>query len=352
MQKYIPITILCSLSIASLNACTGTFLKSAENGFVYARTLEFGQDLQSQILFIPRNFSFITPSPHTSKNGLTWQSKYAALGANSFGLIGFVDGVNEKGLAGGLFYFPGFTEYQNVTPAMYDRSIPMWQLLTWVLTNFASIAETKAALPSIYISNAPVITTTHVPPAHLVIHDSAGASIVIECVKGSVIIHDNPLGVITNAPTFDWHMTNLRNYINLTALNAPDKTMAGITFSPLGQGSGMIGLPGDFTPPSRLVRITAFSQSAPQLKTQLDTVLHTFHMLNNFDIPKGSVVDAQGTTESTQWTSSIDLKNKIFYFKTYDNFQLQKADLMKMDLNAKKHTTFTMQQANIINSVN
>jgi hypothetical protein len=85
---------------------------------------------------------------------------------------------------------------------------------------------------------------------------------VIEPLNKGLKIYDNPLGVVTNAPTFDWHMTNLRNYINLSATNVPAVDMGGITLAQFGQGSGLRGLPGDFTPPSRFVRAVAFSQSA------------------------------------------------------------------------------------------
>lgn len=104
----------------------------------------------------------------------------------------------------------------------------------------------------------------------------------------------------------------------------------------LGQGSGMVGLPGDFTPPSRFVRAFAYSKAAPQATTEIENVKQAFHILNNFDIPKGSTVDKDGHSESTQWTSAIDLHNKIFYFRPYENFQLQKIELMNMNLNAEQ----------------
>lgn len=344
--------LLISLTI-TINAfgCTGLFLKNASGGYTYARTLEFGQDLQSQILFIPRNYNFAAPSPVPNQGGLKWVSKYAVVGANAFGLTNFVDGINEKGLAGGLFYFPGFAEYQEVPVKSYDKSLPMWQLLTWILTTFATVTEVKNALPTIYVSKAVLPGTNEVIPAHLVVHDSQGNSVVIEYVKGALTIHENPLGVITNSPTFDWHMTNLRNYINLSPINMPDKKMAGVTFSPLSQGTGMLGLPGDFTSPSRFARITAFTQAAPQEKTELDGIHQAFHILNNFDIPKGCVMDSQGTIEFTLWTSATDMKNKIFYFKPYDNFQPQKIELMKQQLDAKEHKIVAVKRQDSIEEI-
>ena len=92
--------------------------------------------------------------------------------------------------------------------------------------------------------------------AHFIVTDATGQSIVIEFTDGKVKIYNNPLGVLTNAPNFDWHMTNLRNYVNLSQDSIPDKKIEKLDFKPLGAGSGMIGLPGDMTPPSRFIRAT------------------------------------------------------------------------------------------------
>jgi choloylglycine hydrolase len=156
--------------------------------------------------------------------------------------------------------------------------------------------------------------------------------VVIEPLNKGLKIYDNPLGVVTNSPTFDWHMTNLRNYINLSATNVPPVDMGGITLAQLGQGSGLRGLPGDFTPPSRFVRAVAFSQSAVPSDTAQQAVLQAFHILNNFDIPYGAVrqVDSgQMHAEATVWTSASDLKNLRWYFRTYDDQSIRSIDLMK-----------------------
>ena len=343
MKKIIGIIFISS----SLFGCTGTFLKTVSNGYVYARTLEFGTNLESNILFVPRNYQFIAPSPQPHTAGLTWRAKYAVVGANAFGLHGYVDGVNEKGLAGGLFYFPDFAQYQEVTLNQYSQSLPMWLLLTWILTTCETVDQVKRLLPSLYVTNVPIPGTKQTQPGHLIVHDSNGKSMVVEYVQGSLFMYDNPLGVITNSPTFDWHLTNVRNYINLSPINAAPKELSGVTFAQLGQGSGMHGLPGDYTPPSRFIRINAYTQSTLPLPTELDAVYHAFHMLNNFDIPKGSVRDEKGHTEYTQWTSACDMKNKIYYFKTYENFQLQKIDLAKMDFNTQAPKSFPMNKENL-----
>jgi choloylglycine hydrolase len=165
-----------------------------------------------------------------------------------------------------------------------------------------------------------------------VVHDRSGKALVIEPLDRSLKIYDNPLGVLTNSPTFDWHMTNLRNYVNLTATNVPPLDLGGIKLAQFGQGSGMRGLPGDFTPPSRFVRAVAFSQSALPSDTATQAVLQAFHILNNFDIPFGAVREVdngQMHAEATTWTSAADLKNLRWYFRTYDDQSIRSVDLAK-----------------------
>lgn len=318
--------------------CTGIRLMADNGAIVFARTLEFGIDTKSNIIMVPRDQEITGSTQARDITGLKWKSKYAVIGANILNINGIVDGVNEQGLSGGLFYFPGFAKYQDAFADQLKNSIAPWELMTWILTNFSTVQEVKDNLPNIKVLNIVFGPWGIVPPIHGIIHDLSGQSLVIEYVDGELLLHDNPIGIITNAPTFDWQLTNLSNYINLAPSNVENLKLKGITLHPLGQGSGMLGLPGDFTSPSRFVRATIFMQTLVNVKTE-DNALHSaFHILNLFDIPFGSVVEKgnnQPSYELTQWTSASDLKNKRYYWHTYENRQIQMVDLMKMDLDAK-----------------
>jgi hypothetical protein len=146
----------------------------------------------------------------------------------------------------------------------------------------------RANVPNIVAPDVVLEAWKFVPPVHYVVHDATGKSIVIEYVEGRLNFHDNPLGIMSNSPTFDWHMTNLRNYVNFSLMNVPPVQLGSVKRLPFGQGSGMLGLPGDFTPPSRFVRAAAFSQSVLPSQTGNETVLEAFHILNAFVIPKGA----------------------------------------------------------------
>jgi choloylglycine hydrolase len=294
--------------------------------------MEFGFDVQSDVVVVPRQTELTCSLPDKSK-GMRYTSKYGMVGANVLGMRVIVDGLNEKGLYVGAFYFPGYASYSKPDPADYSKSLAPEDYGTWLLANFGSVQEVRANFAKVVLVPNPIKEIGGESfPGHFVVHDSTGASVVIEPVDGSLKLHENPLGVFANSPTFDWHMTNLRNYINLTALNVPPVEVGGIRLAQLGQGSGMRGIPGDFTPPSRFIRAVAFSQSAKKLPTTEETVPQVFHLMNAFDIPVGAVRDVHGTethNDYTVWTSVTDLKNLRWAFRTYRDQSIRVVDVRK-----------------------
>jgi len=353
LSVFLSGALWLSLGFHAAQACTGIRLVAADGAVVHARTLEFGLDLHSDVIMVPRGYARTGSTPD-GKEGLKWKTKYASLGANGAGLPFIFDGLNERGLAVGSFYFPTTAGFMAYSAADAGKTIAPWEVGAWILENFATVEEVKANIGKITVAEVVFKDWGFVPPVHYVVHDASGKSIVIEYVGGKLNVYDNPLGVMTNSPAFDWHMTNLRNYVNFSLTNLPPVQLGPVKLAPFGQGSGMLGLPGDFTPPSRFVRAVAFSQSVLPSKTGIDAVLQAFHILNNFDIPKGAArepdKDEHGNivVDYTLWTSANDLKAKRFYFRTYQNSQIRMVDLTKMNLDAKDITKVSMQGDEVI----
>lgn len=354
--------------------CTGIRLIAGDGTVVHARTMEFGSDIKSNVIVVPGGSYVRTgtaPKLNVPKGGqeelsedqkgATWETNYASVGANAFGLPIILDGLNEAGLAVGTFYFPTAAGYMPYSPSDKPKTIAPWELGSWILDQYQDVVEVKEHINKIVVADVVLPEFGFVPPTHYVVHDAGGNSIVIEYVGGKLNVHDNPLGVMSNSPTFDWHMTNLRNYVNFSVTNLPPlelksnvpplllkSALPPVKLEGFGQGTGMLGLPGDLTPPSRFVRAVAFSQSIlPELiMNGADTVLQAFHILNNFDIPKGVARDrelheGEIAADYTIWTSANDLKAKRFYFRTYENSQIRMVDLMEMK-NVKDITTIDM----------
>lgn len=331
--------LIAALALQSpASACTSFLLRAADGSPVYGRTMEFGVDVKSAVAIVPRDLA-MTSSAATPDKAAKWSTRYGFVGVNAFGQPFVSDGLNEKGLAAGILYFPGFAEYADPAKADPGRSLAPWEVLSYALANFSTVAEVRAGLAGISVLPTPVPGGTYVLPFHYTFHDESGRSLVVEPTGGTLKFYDNPLGVMTNAPGFDWHMTNLRNYVKISPVNAAALTLDGIALEPFGQGSGLLGIPGDPTPPSRFVRALGYVQSVEEQPDGPSTVRLAEHLLNNFDIPVGWIKGRPGETaplEITQWSSIADLRARRYYVKTYDNQTLFAIDLAAHDLGAKQ----------------
>lgn len=330
------IGILCMLLPIAADACTGLKLKAKDGTVVHGRTLEFGIDIPTSVVVVPRGFTFTGTTSEGA--GLSYKAKYGAVGCVAYDDPSILDGINEKGLAVGTFYFPGFASYSKITNDNRSKALSPIEFSNWVLTQFATLEEVKAGISAVVI--APTVYKdwgNQVPPFHYIVYDKAGNSLVIEPTEGKLVVYDNPLGVFTNSPKFDWHMTNLRNFINFRTENVAPLKIDGIELAPFGQGSGMVGLPGDFTPPSRFVRAAIFSTTAIPPANNEDAVFQIFHILNQFDIPVGVARQTIDGIVHSDYTLATCVKNPqtlVYYFKTYENQSISAVDLNKFDLNA------------------
>ena len=333
----IGIILLTGTFVNYTQACTGIRLIAKDGAVVYSRTMEWGAfDLHSRIAVIPQGFSFTGITPD-GENGMKWEGLYGFVGIDMLSQDAYADGVNEKGLAAGLFYHPGFASYPEYNASKADITISAKNVISFILSQYATIEEVRKGMNKVMV--VPVVEEALGIPvaAHWMIASPEGESIVIEFTDGKMKIFDDPLGIITNAPTFDWHMTNLRNYVNLSAVALPDKKIDDIDFAPLGGGSGMIGLPGDFTPPSRFVRAVAWTQTARPTANAYETVYEVFRILDNFNVPLHAAEGSDGPSKlegmrsSTIWTSAWDLKDHILYYHTQNNRRIRAFDFEEID---------------------
>ena len=345
MKKVSVKTMIVAIAIVlftggTANACTGIMLKTKAGKTVSGRTLEFGVEVSTSLVAVPENYRFVGKT--NNGDGMKYKSKYAMTGIITYSDINIADGMNSAGLSAGAFYFPTFAQYTQLTEENQSKALSPVDFNNWILAQFATVDEVKKA-----IENDEVVVVSTVldgwgdeaPPFHYVVYDKNGNCIVIEPTKGKLVVFDNPIGVMTNSPTFDWHMINLRNYTNMKTENANSMTINGVTFKQLGQGSGMMGIPGDFTPPSRFVRATAFSVTALPTETTIDAIKDVFHILNNFDIPKGfsrEVVDGKIYADYTQLTCARDPQTLKYYYKTYNDQNVKEFDLNTFDSKSKK----------------
>lgn len=334
--------ILLTVSLiftSTVFACTDFRLTAKDGTVLISRSMEFPIDMKSNIRNAARGRTITAKAPNGGP-GLSWKTTFGYLYVDAFGQDIVVDGMNEAGLSFEYLYLPGETQYPAVPNGKEAQSLPYYQLGEWVLSNFKTIDEVKKALADIYIYQAylPIDGMPNmIYPLHASIFDASGKGIVIEFVKGNVNIYDN-IGIMTNSPTYDWQVTNLRNYLNLSPYVPKTVTVSGISYPATGQGSGSVGLPGDVSPPSRFTKI-AFLTTAAFPATNKMTVLNLAqHIINNVDIPTGiarSIDNGKDVADYTQWVVFKDLTNKMFYYRTYNDLTLRSIDISKVDFSEK-----------------
>lgn len=335
---YLLAATLLLAYTAPTAACTGITLKTKEGNTVIARTIEWnGSDLNSRLVVIPRNYSQKAISPSGQKDAMTMIARYGYVGMAVEKEKFVVEGINEAGLSAGLFYFPKYGKYEQYDPRYKQTSIGDLQLVPWILGSFKTVDEVEAAISKIHI----IMIDSRASTVHWRIADSSGRQVVLEITDGKPILHENTLGVLTNAPDFKWHLTNLNNYINLFPGTVGSKFIGNVEQHSIGAGSGLLGLPGDYTPPSRFVRAAYFQTTAPIQDTAEKTVIQSFHILNNFDIPIGTESGHNATLpdipSATQWTSATDINGRKIYYRTMHDSTIRCIDLNRIDFAKTKY---------------
>lgn len=314
-------------------ACTGISLTAADGSYVQARTIEWAKgSLKSEYVIIPRGEKLRSYTP-TGANGMEFTTRYGVVGLAVVEKEFIAEGINETGLSAGLFFFPRYGSYTAYDSKLNSTTLADLQVVQWILSQFTSIDELKASVNRVHI-----VGLERTAVVHWRIGEPSGRQVVMEIVEGKVHFYDNTVGVLTNAPGFEWHLANLNNYVNLRPGDAAPYNLGNDTLQPIGGSSAMLGLPGDFTPSSRFIRAAFFRNTAPQRATGRDTVLECFHILNNFDVPIAiENPDEKSLPSATQWTSAIDLKARHVYYKTAYNNSIRCIDLNAIDFTKVKY---------------
>jgi len=268
--------------------CSGIRIICKDGSVLLCRTMEFGMELQYDI--------------SKTKNiiGVTTDNYY-------------VDGLNKDGLSVMTFYFPGFNQYVDVNSiSENDNLVPLMSLAVanYLLENATSIKDIKRMASSIRVTTEKYKRFNMVMPFHWFCADKSGECIMLECINGVPTVYDNKLGISANSPTYPEHLISLQAYPDFSQYDSEKKHIS--------EGTGMLGLPGDFTSISRFVRLNVFQQFHDEPKNVLDGIATSFHILNNFDIVKGFVIDKKTKIkEFTQYTTVYDLGNFDGWFKPY-----------------------------------
>lgn len=313
--------------------CTSLVMKTHD--FYFGRTMDLDFEINESVVFTPRNYPF-----PMRKAGLL-ANHYAILGMATIedGYPLYADAVNEKGLCIAALNFPDNAHY----PLEEDptkTNISPFEIIPWLLGKCATATEVRVLLSNLHLINIPFRKDLPLTPLHWHIADKE-SSIVLEVTKNGLGVFNNPVGVLTNNPAFDFQMTNLSQYLNLTS-SYPQNCFSEINIHPFGQGMGCIGLPGDFSPASRFVKAAYLSLNSICHKDEQSSISQLFHLLDTVSVPKGSVLNKEDECNVTTYTCCINGDKGVYYYKTYTNNQITAVDMHRENLEDNKIKKFPL----------
>lgn len=314
--------------------CTAITLKTDD--FYFGRNLDLHCHYNETVTVTPRNYAF------KFRNGTVMENHYAMIGmatvSNGYPL--YYEATNEKGLSiAGLnfpdnaVYYPESDSKENVAP---------FELIPYILGQCLSVDEALEKFGGLNLWNIPFSKDFSLTPLHWIVADK-NRCVTIEPMHDGLKIYENPVGVLTNNPPFDYHMHHLANYINLTP-NQPENRF-GADLKPYSLGMGAIGLPGDLSSSSRFVRATFSKINSVSGDSEEESVNRFFHILTSVEQVKGLNRLNDNESEYTVYSSCCNTDKGIYYYITYDNRQIVAVDMKKENLDTEKVIVYPLENS-------
>ena len=302
-----------------------TCITYTNNDFYFGRNLDLDCSFGETVTITPRSFPFIFRKAERQDH------HYAMIGMasanDSFPL--YAEAVNEKGLAMAGLNFPGNAFYQQ--PDGKGLEIASFEVIAWLLGKCASVTEAEEYLDEMKIVDLAFSDQMPSAPLHWMLADRESC-LVLEAVRDGLKIYENPFGVLTNNPPFEYHRMNMNNYMNLTAESPQNRFADRLNLRPYAQGMGALGLPGDASSASRFVRAVFLKWNSVAPEEEKANVSQFFHILDSVAMVRGSVVTEQGTYDITTYSCCANTRTGVYYYKTYDDSRVRAVDMHETDL--------------------
>ena len=313
--------------------CTAVTYSTKDHYF--GRNLDLEYSYKETVTITPRNYNFKFRKLNNIEN------HYAIIGmayvANEYPL--YYDAINEKGLGMAGLNFPTNADYKEEKEGV-DNVAP-FEFIPWVLSQCANLDEAKKLLSKINIAKINFSDELPASPLHWIISDKE-ASITVESVKDGLKIYDNPLGVLTNNPTFDIHMFNLNNYMGLSTEQPENNFSKKLNLDTYSRGMGGLGLPGDLSSASRFVKAAFVKMNSISGDSESESISQFFHILGSVDQQRGCVHMGNNQYEITIYSSCCNMDKGIYYYTTYENGQVTGVDMHNENLDGTELVSYDL----------
>jgi choloylglycine hydrolase len=329
--------------------CTALMVSDTHGVAYSGKTMEYSGPLPMEMTYMPAGTRIVSVAPDGA-DGASFITKHAILGGAmpasylpGAHQCAMIEAANDKGLSISTNQLNNSRTPDDVGSDR-TKQLASSDFATWLLGGFASVKEAKAALVGgaikIWLPKIPF--SGNVPmPEHYILFDKAGDGIVIEFLGGSMQVHDNPVGVATNGPSFSWHLENLNNYAFLSNLDRNDGQFGKLKVRAEDCGNALSGLPSTQISSGRFVKAAYYTTYVRKAKTPEEAVVTLAHILNNFDRPYNLAEDPPGaggdgpamsevSTETTTFTWMNDKARNRYYLRTIDQMNFATFEIDKL----------------------
>lgn len=331
MKKFISIIFFLMIFDVAF-ACTVVSFTSKDHYF--GRNLDLERSYGEMVVIAPREYVF------KFRHQKELSSHYAMIGmaavVNDYPL--FFDATNEKGLSMAGLNFPKNAYFPEMKKG--KDNITPFEFIPWILSQCASVSQARELLEGINLLNENFSSQLPLQPLHWMISDR-NESIVVESLRDGLKIYDNPVGVMTNNPTFDIQLFNLNNYRSVSPSSHPVTFADGLELDEYSRGMGGIGLPGDLSSSSRFVRATFTKLNSVCSGDEASSVSQFFHILGSVEQQRGCCRLGE-EYEITIYSSCVNTDKGIYYYRTYDNSRITAVDMHKENLQSSQLLTFPL----------
>lgn len=290
-------------------ACSRVLWNTSPLGVLVGRNMDWFEDLRSNVWALPAGME---RSGLTAVNPLRWTSKHGSLAITAYE-CGTTDGLNTAGLAVHLLYLPECSTKPR-DPAIPGMAMSLWA--QYYLDNFATVAEAVASHQSRPFQLQMSVEPTSGKPLtiHLALDDPTGDLAVLECIDGEIkIYHDRRHTVMTNQPTFDKQLENLKRYRGF---------------------GGDQRLPGTHEPSDRFTRGAYYVANLPTPKTKREAIASIMSVMRNVSAPFGEADPERPNVSTTIWRTVTDLSEGVLYYDSVVSPQVFWVEIAKLNLSA------------------
>lgn len=313
--------------------CTAATYQTKDHYF--GRNLDHECSYGEIVTVTPRNF------PFRFRNMPQMDRHYAMIGMAfvTEGCPLYYDATNEKGLSMAGLNFVGNAVYRQKEEG--KDNVASFEFIPWILGQCESLQEARKLLENLNLTDE--CFNAQIPPAqlHWIISDKE-SSITVEQTASGLWVYDNPIGILTNNPTFDLQMFQLNNYMALSVEEPENHFANELPLAKYCRGMGALGMPGDLSSMSRFVRAAFTKLHSCSGDSESESISQFFHILTAVEQQRGCVHLGDEKYEITVYSSCCNTDKGIYYYRTYENSQITAVDMQKENLEGTEIVSYPL----------